>query len=115
MSDVGSLYKSADILVFPTLEEGDPQVTYEAAGCGLPVVTTPMGRANIINHGNNGLVVAPYDVDGLAAAIARLAGDQTMRTQMAEQAAADALNFTYQKIGNNRARILSDVLKVRQT
>ena len=32
-------------LYSPSLEEGDPLVTYEAAGCGLPVVTTPMGRA----------------------------------------------------------------------
>ena len=49
-SDVGRLYKSADVFVFPTLEEGGPQVTYEAAGCGLPIITTPMGMANII-HG----------------------------------------------------------------
>ena len=45
LADVGSLYRSADIFVFPTLEEGGPQVTYEAAGCGLPIVTTPMGAA----------------------------------------------------------------------
>ena len=73
VSDVGHLYKSADLFIFPTLEEGDPLVTYEAAGCGLPVITTLMGRANIIHDGVNGLVVAPYDIDGLAQAISQIA------------------------------------------
>lgn len=107
VSDVGRLYKSADVFVFPTLEEGDPQVTYEAAGCELPVITTPMGRANIITDGTNGLLVAPYDVDGLAAAISRLSRDDEFRARLARQAAADAQNYTYETIGPERAQILS--------
>jgi glycosyltransferase involved in cell wall biosynthesis len=110
VSDVGRLYKSADVFVFPTLEEGDPQVTYEAAGCGLPAITTLMGRANIINNGINGLLVAPYDIDGLATAIARLASDSELRARLAKQAAKDAQDYTYEKIGPERARILSALL-----
>ena len=111
--DVGRLYKAADIFVFPTLEEGDPLVTYEAAGCGLPVITTLMGRANIIQHGINGLVVSPFDVDGLAQAISRLANSPDLRSQLARQAAHDAQNFTYEKVGKQRAGILSGLLAAR--
>jgi glycosyltransferase involved in cell wall biosynthesis len=113
ISDIGDLYKSADILVFPTLEEGDPQVAYEAAGCGLPVITTLMGRANIIKHGVNGLIVDPYDIDGLAQAISQLANAPELRKRLARQAMTDAQNYTHEKVGKERARILSGLLAAR--
>jgi glycosyltransferase involved in cell wall biosynthesis len=108
--DLGPLYKSADVFLFPSLEEGDPQVTYEAAGCGLPVITTPMGSANIIKDGINGLVVQPYNVDALAEAIFRLANSPDLRRRMGMQAASDALRFTYSEIGRQRAKMLSNLI-----
>lgn len=110
VSDVGPLFKSADVFVFPSLEEGDPLVTYEAAGCGLPVITTLMGSANIIRDGVNGLVVGPYDVDGLAQAISVLANSPELRNRLARQAAKDAQNYTYERVGNERAKILAGLL-----
>ena len=114
VNDVGRLYKSADVLAFPSLEEGDPLVTYEAAGCGLPVIATPMGSANIIRDGVNGLMVKPYDVDGLAQAIATLAHKPELRRRLAARAASDAQNFTYEKVGRERAKILSGTLAARR-
>jgi len=113
-NDVGGQYRSADVLVFPSLEEGDPLVTYEAAGCGLPVITTPMGSANIIRHGVNGLIVAPHDIEGLAKAISCLAGSAELRTQFGLQAAHDAEDFTYDKVGKRRAVMLSRLLADRR-
>jgi glycosyltransferase involved in cell wall biosynthesis len=112
--DLGRLYKSADVFVFPSLEEGDPQVTYQAAGCGLPIIATPMGGGNIIRDEFNGLVVKPYDVDGLAAAISRLATSPELRKRLGAQAAKDAQNFTYEKVGAERATILSAPLAARR-
>jgi glycosyltransferase involved in cell wall biosynthesis len=113
ISDVGALYKSADMFVFPTLEEGGPQVTYEAAGCGLPIITTPMGMANVIKNGVNGIVVEPYDVDGLADAIALLARSMELRTRFAAQAKTDVDQFTYNNVGIERARMLKALLQAR--
>lgn len=110
VSDMGSLYRSADIFVFPTLEEGGPQVTYEAAGCGLPVITSPMGTGRIIKNGVNGLVVEPEDVDGLAHAISRLASSREIRERLGRQAAIDAQQFTYEKIGRERSQLLRELL-----
>jgi glycosyltransferase involved in cell wall biosynthesis len=107
VSDVGSLYRSADIFVFPTLEEGGPQVTYEAAGCGLPIVTSPMGAARLVKDGINGLVVNPVDIDGLAEAIARLAASSELRERFGQQARKDAKQYTYEHIGFDRALKLS--------
>ena len=112
--DIGSLYRSADIFVFPTLEEGGPQVTYEAAGCGLPIITTPMGAARLIENEVNGLIVEPADIDGLANAISRLATSRELRERLGRQAAIDAQNFTYERVGIERAKKLSALLRDRR-
>ena len=61
-----ALYAESDVFVFPTWEEGGPQVTYEAAACGLPVVTTPMGAARLVEDGRTGVVVEPGSVAQIA-------------------------------------------------
>ena len=104
--DVGSLYKSADIFVFPTLEEGGPQVIYEAAGCGLPVVTTPMGIGRLIQDRINGLIIEPNDIDGLATAISLLANSPVLRERLSRRTIVDAARFTYENIGFDRATLL---------
>ncbi len=113
--DINSYYRSADIFVFPTLEEGGPQVTYEAGGCGLPIITTPMGAARMIENEVNGLIVEPADIDGLANAIARLAASPELRERLGRQAAIDAQKFTYEKVGLERAIKLSALLRDRRT
>jgi glycosyltransferase involved in cell wall biosynthesis len=91
--DVASLYRSADIFVFPTLEEGGPQVTYEACGCALPVITTPMGAGRIARHNKEGFVLDPYDASGWIDAIRILAADPYRRASMSRSAQERAKSF----------------------
>jgi glycosyltransferase involved in cell wall biosynthesis len=114
VADLGSLYRTADLFVFPTLEEGGPQVTYEAAGCGLPIITTPMGAARIIQHDRNGIIVDPNDVTALADAMKRMASSPELRTRLGRQAAIDAQQYTYEKIGADRAHVLKRLLDRHQ-
>lgn len=111
--DLGRLYKSADVFVLPSLEEGDPLVTYQAAGCGLPIIATPMGGGNLLRDGVNGLVVQPYDVGGLAEAISTLANSSELRKRLGAQAANDARKYTYERVGQDRAKILCGLLAAR--
>jgi glycosyltransferase involved in cell wall biosynthesis len=106
VKDPSSVYLSSHVFVFPTLEEGGPQVTYEAAGCGLPVITTPMGAARLIETGRNGIVVDPSDVNQLAAALRRLAYEPEVRAEYAAAAEADAQEFAYPLVGARRAEKL---------
>lgn len=101
--DIGALYKSHDVFVFPTIEEGGPQVTIEAGGCGLPVITTPMGAARLVKDGVNGIIVPPDAVEPLSAAIASLARDRALRMRYSRRIAQDALAFDYAKLGADRA------------
>lgn len=102
ISDVGALYRSADVFAFPSLEEGGPQVTYEACGCGLPVITTPMGAGRIVLHGREGFVLDPYDREGWISALRTLAEDKDQRLAMAAAARARAELFRWEAVGTRR-------------
>jgi glycosyltransferase involved in cell wall biosynthesis len=100
--DVGSLYRSADVFVFPTLEEGGPQVTYEACGCGLPVITTPMGAGRVVRHDIEGFVLDPTDEEGWIAAARALADDANLRQEMGAAALTAAQSFRWPDVARRR-------------
>ena len=109
-ANLTELYHSCDVFVFPTLEEGGPQVTLEAGGCGLPVITTPMGASRLVEHGRNGLLVAPGDVGELADALTLLASNAALRQRFAGQIAVDAQEFVYGRVSALRAQMLAGLM-----
>lgn len=102
VSDAGALYRSADVFAFPTLEEGGPQVTYEACGCGLPVITTPMGAGRVAVDGKQGFVLAPYDASGWVGAIQNLTEDARRRRAMGLAARKSAELFRWDLVSARR-------------
>jgi glycosyltransferase involved in cell wall biosynthesis len=113
VDDMSDLYSSADVFVFPSLEEGGPQVTYEAAGAGLPLIATPMGRGRIVENGVNGFVVQPGDIDGLMSALITLAQSPDLRAEMGRRAKSDAARFSYSVVGRERGTILRGLVSSR--
>jgi glycosyltransferase involved in cell wall biosynthesis len=107
---LANIYTSADFFVFPTFEEGSPQVVFEAAGCGLPIVTTLMGSGNLIKDGVNGLVAPAGNVEALSRAMSMIAATPEMRRAFSRKARAAAQNYTYRRIGAHRAFALRDML-----
>lgn len=102
-----AVYAGSDVFVFPTLEEGGPQVTYEAAGSGLPVITTPMGAARLVADGRTGLVVDAAAPDQLAVAIRTLAQDAPLRRALGAGAREAAAEFSYDRVGARRGALLT--------
>lgn len=118
--DVEDLYAASDIFVLPSYREGFPRAAMEAAAMGLPVVATRIrGCRQVVEHGVTGLLVAPRDSTGLAAAMATLGGDEAMRRRMGTAARAKALSEfddrhviditleTYERLLSTRARHLA--------
>jgi glycosyltransferase involved in cell wall biosynthesis len=97
--DVASVYAAADVFLLPTHEEGSPQVGYEAAGCGLASVVSPMGAVPIVRHGSEGFILDPYDTDAWAGALRTLAQDRDLCRRFGASAAERAKEYTWQKVG----------------
>jgi glycosyltransferase involved in cell wall biosynthesis len=77
------LLDSAGIYVLPSYNEGLPMSVLEAMAAGLPTITTTVGGLpELITNGGDGVLIAPGDVEGLAAAIVRLANDPVERERM---------------------------------
>ena len=86
--DVPAWYACADIAVLPSFgDEGVPQSLMQAAACGLPAVSTPIGAiAEAVRDGKTGLLVPPRDVKALASALSYLMTHDELRHHMGRAA-----------------------------
>lgn len=83
--DMPSVYRSLDILVLPSLNEGMPMTLLEGMAASLPVIASRVGGIpKMIRERETGLLVSPMDVEGLRRAIETLLGNPAMRRQMGE-------------------------------
>jgi glycosyltransferase involved in cell wall biosynthesis len=81
---------AADIVVVPSIHydgyvDGLPNVALETMAAGKPLVATRVGGLpQLVQSGENGLLVDERDSDALADAIATLAGDPDLRSRLGE-------------------------------
>jgi glycosyltransferase involved in cell wall biosynthesis len=97
-------YHSASIFVFPPVwNDPSPLTTYEAAACGLPVVSTRSGGIpEIVEHGRTGLLVKRSDPQALADAILQLLSNTDQHDAMAQAAFERASNmFSWDRIAED--------------
>jgi glycosyltransferase involved in cell wall biosynthesis len=83
--DVPDLLAACDMLAVPSRVEPLGNTIIEAWAAGKPVIASASaGPSELIESGQNGLLVPIGDADGLARAIATLAGDRALRARLAE-------------------------------
>ena len=101
-SDLPSIYKSADVFILPSLEEGSPLVTYLAFGASLPCLVSPMGAGGVVTDGVEGMVIDPHDTDKWIKALQTMAGDIQLRKKFSVNARYKADLYTWDKVGKQR-------------
>ncbi|MDZ7378150.1 MAG: glycosyltransferase [candidate division KSB1 bacterium] len=74
--DVRDVLNEVDVFVLPSLWEGFPNVVLEAMACGKPVIATAVeGTAELVVHGETGLLVKPAHAEELAGALLAVLND----------------------------------------
>ena len=109
--------KRASFMILPSeWYEGFPMVIAEAYSQGLPVVGSRIGGiAEIVRHGETGLLFEPGDPDALAAAVEWMASNPDSVAEMAKAARKDyEEKYTPEQNLGQLLDIYGDVMKARQ-
>ncbi len=114
--DVPALLAACDVFCLPSLYEGSSLAVLEAMAAGIPVVSSAIGGTEeLIEDGRSGLLVAPGDAAGLAAALRRLLGDADLRRDLAARARERVdQGLTREQNATRVTSVYSDLLGTRQ-
>jgi len=105
--DMAAVFAECHLVCLPSYREGLPKALIEAAASGRAIVTCDVpGCREVVDDGDNGLLVPPRDSAALAAALHRLIVDPALRERMGDRGRARAVaEFSIQ-------RVIADTLAV---
>ncbi|MFN2541390.1 MAG: glycosyltransferase family 4 protein [Chthoniobacterales bacterium] len=104
VADPETYLSQSSVHVFPSQWEGSAKVTYEAAACALPQITT-REAGDVVRDGIEGIIVRPRDVDAIAEALNHFYVHPELVEQMGRAARQRVVgNFTWDHF---RARLLN--------
>jgi glycosyltransferase involved in cell wall biosynthesis len=104
--DLPALYHDADVFVFPSLIEGMPLVVLEAMACGIPVITTTHGPADVVRDEIDGFFVPIRDPEAIATRLEQLYRDPELREQMGKNAREQASRHTWDTYARRAADVV---------
>lgn len=97
--EVAKLYPLIDVYTVTSREEGGPKAILESMACGVPIVTTKVGMApDIIDDGENGILVECEDVDSLVNAVQTVWSSDIIRNNLIERGRITVEKYDMNKI-----------------
>ena len=102
-------FRRADVFAYPSIYEGFGLPVVEAMASGTPVVTSTGGSLPEV-AGDAALLVDPYDVAALAAAIRRIAEDGPGAAALRARGLARAATFTWERSAALHAAVYRDLV-----
>lgn len=109
-ADLPALYAGAALFVFPSLYEGFGLPVLEAMACGVPVICSNTSSLPEV-AGEAAIMVNPLDVDGLAAAMERVLGDQALREEMSGKGMMQAGSFSWERTARETLQVYESVIR----
>lgn len=108
--------RKAGLVILPSTEDNCPMVVLEAMAAGVPVAASRIGGIpDLIDHGVNGQMFDPLDIESIRDALLRWRNDPTEAAAMAETAKRRAMERFHPKaIASEHLRIYQEVLSKRR-
>jgi len=105
------LFEEADVFLLPSIwYDNSPVVIYESFSFGLPVIASRIGGIpELIKDGENGLLIAPGDINELVAAINNLWNQPKLLNQLSRQAYVASQTYTFELHLEKFLKILNSV------
>jgi glycosyltransferase involved in cell wall biosynthesis len=107
--DKAPLFSAATVFAFPSLYEGFGIPVLEAMACGTPVLTSNLSALPEV-AGDAGLLVDPYDTDGIAQGLVDLLDHQERREELARRGLERARRFTWRQVAEQTVRVYQSVV-----
>jgi len=105
------VFAKADIFVLPSYGEGMPIGILEAMASSVPIIATRVGGIpDLITENQEGSLLDPGDVEGLARAIDRLASDSKAREDMGRRGLEKARSMYDVSVGVQRLQNLYEAI-----
>jgi glycosyltransferase involved in cell wall biosynthesis len=96
VADLSHLYRSAAVLVYPSLYEGFGLPPLESMACGCPVIASDVSSLPEV-CGDACLYVDPYDVNSITKSIARVLTNKELREDLRAKGLERAQLFSWEK------------------
>jgi glycosyltransferase involved in cell wall biosynthesis len=118
--EVVELYRQAWVVASASAHEGWGMTLTEAAACGTPAVATRIaGHEDAVVEGSSGLLAAKVGEAEVPAALghelARVLGDDDLRTKLSDGALAHARTLTWSNTSTELMRIIAAEVSRRRT
>lgn len=105
-ADLPAIYRGAEVFVLPSFSEGFGMPVLEAMACGTPVVCSSTSSLPEV-AGAAALFADPKDPRAIAAAIARVLGDDRLRADLRARGLARARQFSWDHCADQTAALLA--------
>jgi len=105
--DLPTLYRQAEMLVYPSLYEGFGLPPIEAMACGTPVIASNSTSLSEV-VGDAALTVTPTNTEEIAAAISVLLDDKSLRERLQQRGPERAKEFTWRRTAEQLLDSLND-------
>ncbi len=109
-ADLPALYRSAALLVFPSLYEGFGLPVLEAMACGVPVVCSDASSLPEV-AGDAALLVNPLDDDALVQAMRRALEDAPLRQERIARGLLQSARFRWPAAAEQLLNLFSTLLR----
>lgn len=109
--DIVELCKASDIYVFPSQREGLGIAGLEGMAAGLPLISSYInGIRDYTKDGETGYCLEPFDVNGFARAMDKLAADEKLRKKIGNHNLMVVRNFDIKIVNDIMRKIYIDIV-----